>query len=948
MAFTITPGVEVERDREGVVRQLQHLQVPYTVPEGLRATPEELAGQYLREVAPIYGIDSSWLTSLGTPPEDKLTAEGVMLHISVVNPVMETTVVSYVETDLALPIWEAGVTVVAHNNPLRVTSSQSSVHFNVKTRSPGPDARFLPDRIDSLMLAHLLGVQEVPPKINSARLRIYRYDPASRFDPESAGKQEPGMFQQGPPVLPLPPVPRDIIVGEHHVVSEVLFSLPVIGWGELNWRAFVDVEFGSVLYLRAFVACATGMVYETDALTATGNVAILPSSSNAVLNPLRTPVTLPDITPAGAGMPQALTGAFVQLSDFSPPAIAPPTELTGNFAYDVATDNFSAVNAYYHCDSLFQLVQGMGFTIPSYFPGTNTQPGFPVPVDHRGTVGGCSDCVNAQAPGNVAGTGLGAFIFALEEAGTLVGIADDPRVVAHEFGHALLWNRVHSPNFGFAHSHGDSLAVILNDPASQAPDRFESFPWITLGTPGISRRHDRSVAGGWAWGGVKDIGGYSSEQILSTTHFRIYRSCGGDDTRLAVRQLASRYLVYLIVRATASLGPTPITPTPTPGLWATALMNADTGSANFEGQPGGAYAKVIRWGFEKQGLYQPAGAPAPVTTEGAPPAVDVYIDDGRHGEYPYLQGFWENTDIWNRLAADGGTTHQTPIVSVTNYAYVRVKNRGTQPATNVTLNGYHCKPSAGLVWPDDWQAMTTAQLPAGGPIPSGGETIVGPFQWTPSEIGHECMLMSASATGDLSNIDLASLLPCAAGPTQHWRLVPFDNNIGQRNVAPVAGGGGGFNLSKSFEHRHFWMNNPFDRTVHIKLETVLPDFLQQRNWQLRFLNPGGRAFTLGPRGSREILLSLVPGQDFSRPDVEQAGKDTTIAVLALAEGALIGGMSYKVDPELKSPAQERPEKPEDCTDAAKRLLDCLSIQADQVKKVRIKSVTVEIKLDEDC
>src|SRR6266566_2220154 len=121
MAFTITPGVEVERDREGVVRQLQHLQVPYTVAEGLRATPEELAGQYLREVAPIYGIDSSWLTSLGTPPEDKLTAEGVMLHIAAVNPVMETTVVSYVETDLALPIWEAGVTVVAHNNPLRAS-----------------------------------------------------------------------------------------------------------------------------------------------------------------------------------------------------------------------------------------------------------------------------------------------------------------------------------------------------------------------------------------------------------------------------------------------------------------------------------------------------------------------------------------------------------------------------------------------------------------------------------------------------------------------------------------------------------------------------------------------------------------------------------------------------------------------------------------------------------
>ena len=37
-----------------------------------------------------------------------------------------------------------------------------------------------------------------------------------------------------------------------------------------------------------------------------------------------------------------------------------------------------------------------------------------------------------------------------------------------------------------------------------------------------------------------------------------------------------------------------------------------------EGIFGGAYNKVIRWSFEKQGEFQPIGAPTPVTTPGDP------------------------------------------------------------------------------------------------------------------------------------------------------------------------------------------------------------------------------------------------------------------------------------------------------------------------------------------
>ena len=48
-----------------------------------------------------------------------------------------------------------------------------------------------------------------------------------------------------------------------------------------------------------------------------------------------------------------------------------------------------------------------------------------------------------------------------------------------------------------------------------------------------------------------------------------------------------------------------------------------------EGELGGYYWKVVRWAYEKQGLFQPPGAPVPVTTVGVLPPIDVYIDDGK-------------------------------------------------------------------------------------------------------------------------------------------------------------------------------------------------------------------------------------------------------------------------------------------------------------------------------
>ena len=235
-----------------------------------------------------------------------------------------------------------------------------------------------------------------------------------------------------------------------------------------------------------------------------------------------------------------------------------------------------------------------------------------------------------------------------------------------------------------------------------------------------------------------------------------------------------------------------------------------------------------------------------------------------------------------------------------------VKNRGTQTANNVIVRGWHCRPSAGLVWPDDWQPMITASLNVPS-LASGGQVVVGPFEWRPEHRGHECMFMGVSAPGDRANNDPASFLPSAAGPTPLWRLVPCDNNLGLRAFIPVPGGGHREELVEAFHERRFWASNPFPSTAKMEVRIVLPAFLTVRGWSAYLDNPGGGSFSLGPRDTREIRPRLIGGQDFTAAQLQAAGQ-VTIEFIVLADGLVVGGLTYVLDPHLKEPAVEEFEE----------------------------------------
>ena len=779
--FDASPNVEVARHQD-VVCALDHVLEPYSPSQistsaiGDESQPSavDVAHGYLLEVADAYGIPKSFLRDDNSQlsAEEGLSDSPPALKLAEERSRFIGTTVSYQQTLLGLPVWGAEVSVTL-NGDQKVINSVSSVRTHAtEPRKPQGDAKYLEDiRVEDLLAVLALRPGDGQITINQQKLLVYQYRKDNRQQLAEEQPLEDGHHHV--PTLILNAVPDSIQDGRYYVVREVLFSFPFPGYGTLNWRAFIEVETGVVLYLRALTSGFTnpvnGSLFTVDPITRKGGSAPLPTGKISELNLLRQKVSLLDITYT---TPQALRGAYAEIKHSSPPATAIPTSINGEFDGDVESDVFAAVNAYHHITSLFGLVTDLGLSVPMLFDGTT----LPVPVDHRAL----NDQVNAQAPGNATGDGSGGFLFGRAAENSKIGIAADFRVAAHEFGHALLWNAVKNPNFGFAHSPGDSIAAIFCDPGSQAPKRFETFPWVS-----IDRNHNRDVADGWAWGGpefIKDtFYGYKREQILSTSLFRIYRAIGGDALGNIQKQTwASRYTLYIILAGIASL----TSKSPVPDPYVTLMINADNGK--ILGFPGGAVRKIIRWAFEKQGLYQPIPAPSPVKTRGAPPPVDVYINDSRNGEYDYLESFDNAPGIWNRQKNDGVQVNQTPVLGVTNYVYFTVQNRGTQPAQGIQVKAYVSKVEKAQKWDanhTEFDELTLATPISTSTIASGGSLNVGPFNWTPDpKYAKHTLFVSVSAQGDLSNIDPNSGLECAKGPTDLDKLVPFDNNLAIRTV----------------------------------------------------------------------------------------------------------------------------------------------------------------------
>lgn len=774
-----SPDIMVRRDEQGNVRQLCH---PYEPLPGSVATASSLvalaadpaklralAQAYLQECAPLFGIRGDAPSSASvatTAPEFKTS----LRLAKVKQAVGQAFAVSFDQYLDEWPVWRAGVTVRIDARRMLVSGSHNAAHLDIRLHRCRSDAPFTAPRIDSAVLKGLLGLGSgAAASVGDCRMLVYQFRLENRLAPqieEAAPSSEDGEPASARPLpsLPLQVLPSEVLAyeGVHCVVAEALFTLAIRGWGELSWRAFIEPDTGSVLYLRSMVSGATSLVFPRDPTSATGQV--LSAASPLVdLEGCRQQVDLRGLVAPNAQGLQDLSGEFVTLVNVDDPPVPMPSQAHPfKFEYGCASEPFAACSAYYHCDGVFRWIQELGIDVRSYFSNTH----FPVAVDPHAFRRG----VNAQALGRQDGKGLAQLRFGSARDGSTLGIASDVRVVLHEFGHALLWEHIGSPNFVFAHSPGDSLAAILMDPFSTATDRGHTYPFQGDGLA-FDRRHDRKIGQGWGWSGNHWDREYGGEQVLSTTLFRVYLAAGGASSGRAERELASRYVCYLILASIALLD---ISPEHAEVL-VDALTEADASTVEFEGFAGGALGKVFRWAFEQQGLYKPPTAPFISFDPGARPAVDVYIDDGRDGAYlPYLEDFQRPPGLWNRVAQDGVADNQEPVVSVPNFAYVRVRNRGGSPAQNVEVAAFQM-PDVGLRrWGTDWAEVPSSSRSIQAPIPAGGETIVGPIAWTPMA-PHDHLLVHVSAPGDRSS--LRSVNPAGLPVDCFVRL---DNNIVER------------------------------------------------------------------------------------------------------------------------------------------------------------------------
>ena len=385
-----------------------------------------------------------------------------------------------------------------------------------------------------------------------------------------------------------------------------------------------------------------------------------------------------------------------------------------------------------------------------------------------------------------------------------LGLAADPRWAWHEFGHVLCYASTGDIELPFAHSAGDAMAAIAADPDSglqEAPARHITFPWVRTG-----RRHDRNPMLGWCWCGRRNTRrlagvqrrpmaytGYFAEQLLSSSLFRAYEALGGASAgRGEQRRRASDYTLYLLMRATALLGPAATVPSASADQFVSALIDADVGTTSWNVLPtwapgpqrpmartGGTAHKVIRWAFEQQGLYAVDDAATPVAWAegpGLPPAVDVHIPgqgDRATGGYAPVPLGWDDGNVqpWH---ASAGAIHW-----VGNTIDVQVRNRGTEPALDVEVTAW-VSPPGGLAWVSAGQVAVPHIGPEGGIQPV---SFASPLAAAPGAV----VLVIASCDGDRANSDPLAALPCAFAtpPTDAERLLDLvanDNNMGLRII----------------------------------------------------------------------------------------------------------------------------------------------------------------------
>jgi hypothetical protein len=380
-----------------------------------------------------------------------------------------------------------------------------------------------------------------------------------------------------------------------------------------------------------------------------------------------------------------------------------------------------------------------------------------------------------------------------------LGLAADPRWAWHEFGHVVSYAATGALEYQFAHSVGDALAAVLNDATSELRKAGlyagETYPWAPAG-----RRHDRDAAAGWCWCGRRNgqrhaavtfpprlYKGYVEEQMLSSSVFRFYRAIGGHpDNDETMRKRAADAAAYLLMRSALLLGPGALVPARSADALVSAMIDADIGTRRPRNLfLGGCLHKVVRWAFERQGLFATASPEENAEGPGLPPAVDLWVMDRRpnakDGGYEPVTLGWPTSGRepdWFATGEKAGVWRDA-----SGNIHVIIRNRGTRAAADVTVRAWWAPVRSGSF---DWRYLGDSNVDE---VPAGGD--VSTVIKARLSGARRYLLVEVSSSEDASNMDAQTYLPCASRKPQDRPpaareavrdLVANDNNLALRLI----------------------------------------------------------------------------------------------------------------------------------------------------------------------
>lgn len=664
----------------------------------------------------------------------------------------------------------------------------------------------------------------------------------------------------------------------------------------LVWRMIIDVEdpiYTSIEVLvdaregnliaardRAEFVDGEGWIFYPDPVTTSGTTNLV-TTTPGKLTPtatfdaeLKKNAVLKDLDAADASGKYHLKGPYCRISDDEAPTHSPPEEGTPAFKYSTDKKDFLAVNCYFWIDTIQRHIKN-DIAVPNAGD-------YQIEVDPQGLSGADN---SHFVPGTTSGNGRIAF----GEGGA--PDASDTAVVLHEYGHAVQDHQSFSGAMDLREGFCDLFAhVYLDRYNKNKVMRGHVFPFDNNPSASYYWNPKRRVdlTDKYSDTGYSGYGSYHKGSIWASTVWDMYLSLGGDNVYEAHRKWAADVVLKLLLEANVAYG-TLATPSsgnaPTHQRMAQAMETADAALSPWGGLPNGLFHKVIYDRCVGRDLYDPL-------------AVDVYIDDGRNGGYDFQQVFWEAPDLVVRRSASDSPSmgYQEPIVNAKNYLWVRVKRKGTGAPGAVNVKAFHCSPGTGLVWPTHWSSMSPPSLPAT-TLGTAFDEWVGPFEFIPTQVGHACVLAIAEAANDPANTQGMT------GSVPHWKLVPFDNNIAQRNLHPVKGSG-------PKQERKFRIINSTDRKVIAKLEVErdLPE-----GWRLEFDVPDIRNIPLSPFAEQWVTLRTIIPEGLDLRDVGDRG---SVRIVAVVDGIPEGGMSFDfVHPSVYGTVETpgaHPQKPCDC------------------------------------